>query len=137
MKKFGLSKIERLKSKKEIDLIYSTGKTLISKNKKIKAIYVLTKDSGFTGVRIGVGVSKKAGKAFWRNRIKRLLRVSYRLNKHILTELFSENSCNLTSNKLLIFFSLFRLQQKYNKNVKLKDLENEVIDLLFQIKKKH
>lgn len=41
---------------------------------------------------MGFVVKKDLGKATKRNRIKRLLRESYRLNQHILTELFKDNS---------------------------------------------
>lgn len=39
---------------------------------------------------MGFVVKKQLGKAVRRNRVKRLLREAYRLNQHLLTDLFSK-----------------------------------------------
>lgn len=129
MKTFGLSNIERLKSKKDFELIYSTGKTLYSKANKLKALFVVFENSENPGVKIGVAVSKRAGNAVWRNRLKRLLRESYRLNKHTLSE-----ECIALKKSVYVVFSLNRINQRKNRNIKLSYIYDEVIDLVKQIR---
>ncbi len=92
MKKFGLSNEERIKSKKQFDQLYSTGTKIISKNKKLRAIYNIDDSAEQCGVKMAVAIHKKSGSAVWRNNFKRLIRESYRLNKHlILDEAISKN----------------------------------------------
>ncbi|MEW7289581.1 ribonuclease P protein component [Aquimarina sp. 2304DJ70-9] len=78
------NKKERLKSKKEIELLFSEGKS-ISKY-PVRLVYrKSTLEEGVT-VKAGVSVSKRNFKnATDRNRIKRLLRESYRKNKYIVS----------------------------------------------------
>lgn len=128
MKEFGLSKSEVIRSKKDFELIFEAGKTVFSANGILKATYIILDEELSSNVKVAFGVYKKAGKAFWRNRVKRLLRESFRLNKHsILTK------ANSLKKTVLIVFQLNRLNRKYNKNVVLQDIMPEVIDLLKKI----
>jgi ribonuclease P protein component, eubacterial len=83
---------EKLKKKYEIDLLFDKGKWLSVDN--IRIIHLrpsekLTIDTH----RIGVSVSKRFfKKAVDRNRIKRLLRESYRLNKSVYIDAFGDRS---------------------------------------------
>jgi len=78
---FTFPKKEKLKSKKLIDRLFAKGKP-ISKY-PIKLIYLETDLPEDVTVQAGVAVPKKNFKsAVKRNRIKRLLRESYRLHKH-------------------------------------------------------
>lgn len=86
---FTYPKSEKLKSKNTIDLLFSKGKS-VSKY-PLRLVYV----SGDIGVsetagdpiKMGVSVSKKYfKKAVDRNYFKRILRETYRLNKHILLD---------------------------------------------------
>ncbi len=75
---------ERLKSKKEIELLFSEGKS-ISKY-PIRLVYKKTEGEGKLVTKAAVSVSKRNFKnAVDRNHIKRLLRESYRKNKYIVT----------------------------------------------------
>ncbi|HDZ15203.1 hypothetical protein LCGC14_0666330 [marine sediment metagenome] len=78
---FTYSKKEKLKSRKLIDSLFVKGKS-VSKY-PIKLIYLKTEVQENAIIQAGVAVPKRNFKsAVKRNRIKRLLREAYRLNKH-------------------------------------------------------
>ncbi|MBA0882195.1 ribonuclease P protein component [Flavobacterium undicola] len=93
---FNYPKNEKLKSKISIGLLFSEGKS-VSKY-PLRLVY----HSGSLGenekIKMGVSVSKKNfKKAVDRNRFKRILRETYRLNKHILID-------NLDKSYAFMFF---------------------------------
>ena len=89
-------KEERLCSKKIIDKLFSEGASFLSF--PIKVVYLPTTLPGKYPIQAGFSVSKKIFKrAVKRNRIKRLMREGYRLNKHIL-------SATKTNNQMAVFF---------------------------------
>lgn len=128
MKRFGLSASERIKSKKEFELVYSRGEILFSPSNKLKAVFFIDRNPDMIGIKTAYAVSSKSGNAVWRNRIKRLLRESYRLNKMEIN-----NACISKKQKLLLVFSPGTLNQTNNKKIILKDIMNDVNDLLIQI----
>ncbi len=73
-------KHEKIRRKKEYLSIYLQGKRSYSRN---FTIIVHKRDSG--AARLGITVSKKVGNAVRRNRIKRLIREFFRLNKFRLS----------------------------------------------------
>ncbi|WP_179344592.1 ribonuclease P protein component [Winogradskyella ursingii] len=77
---FKYSKKEKLKSKKLIEQLFTDGKAVTAY--PLKLIYLKTDFEDGTTLKTGVSVSKRLHKtAVARNRIKRLLREAYRLNK--------------------------------------------------------
>ena len=81
--KFTYPKHEKLKSKTTIDLLFSEGKS-VSKY-PLRLVYVENKEPNAELIKMGVSISKKYfKKAVDRNYFKRLLRETYRLNKHLL-----------------------------------------------------
>ena len=128
MRRHGLSKEERIKNKKSFNELFTTGKVLISKDQKIKAIYIVDKKAEVGGVRIATTVSKKHGKAVWRNRTKRLIRTSYRLNKERLIFFCKERGILVR-----IVFSTVSATEKTLKKIKLNDIMPDVIDLIARI----
>lgn len=128
MKLFGLSKKERIKSKNDFALVYSSGKTINSYSLKLKAIFFV-QETNESGVKAAFVVYKKAGKAVWRNRIKRLLRESYRLNKNSLVEL-----CRTKGVSLLVVFAARSLNEQSNKTITLPEVMPDVLDLIEKIK---
>lgn len=78
---FSYPKKEKLKSRKLIDRLFAEGKSV--SNYPIKLIYLKSEFAEDVKIQAGVAVPKKNFKsAVKRNRIKRLLREAYRLNKH-------------------------------------------------------
>jgi len=76
-------KTEKLKSKKLLDELFTSGKKL--NEYPIKLVYKQLNFEDDVLIKAGVSVPKRNfKKAVDRNRIKRLLREAYRLNKHII-----------------------------------------------------
>ena len=83
--KFTYPKHEKLKSKTTIDLLFSGGNS-VSKF-PLRLVYVENKEPNAELMKMGVSVSKKYfKKAVDRNYFKRVLRETYRLNKHLLID---------------------------------------------------
>ena len=87
--KFTYPKNEKLKSKITIDLLFSKGKSVSKYPLRlvfVESDYGIPKDSE-QKIKMGVSVSKKYFKhAVDRNYFKRVLRETYRLNKHLLVD---------------------------------------------------
>jgi ribonuclease P protein component len=82
---FNYPKNEKLKSKISIGLLFSEGKS-VSKY-PLRLVYHSGSLNENEKIKMGVSVSKKHfKKAVDRNRFKRILRETYRLNKHILLD---------------------------------------------------
>ncbi|MCK9211356.1 MAG: ribonuclease P protein component [Ignavibacteriaceae bacterium] len=128
MKPFSFGKNERIKEKKLFEKLYTSGKISFSSNKKIKAVYFFVEDRNADFPKVAVAVSKKAGNAFWRNRVKRLLREAYRLNKLPISSF-----CKEKKKQLFIVFSPFLLNQKENKTIGVVDVIPGVQEMLSAI----
>ncbi len=85
-KTFGFDKSEKLKSRKQIEELFSRGQSF--NVQPIRVIYqIVDAVTGAASVQVGVTANKKSfKKAVDRNRIKRLLRESYRLQKTPLVD---------------------------------------------------
>ncbi|WP_299129198.1 ribonuclease P protein component [uncultured Winogradskyella sp.] len=78
--RFKYSKKDKLKSKKLIEQLFTEGKAVTAY--PLRLIYLNTEHEDGSVLKTGVSVSKRLHKtAVARNRIKRLLREAYRLNK--------------------------------------------------------
>lgn len=92
MTNFKYSKAEKLKKETEIALLFEKGKWKTCGNLRI----IVLKEKPTIPIeraKFGVSVSKRYfKKAVHRNRIKRLLREAYRLNKGIFKETFGEKT---------------------------------------------
>lgn len=128
MKQFGLSAFEKLKSRSEIKRVISLGVNIFSDDKKIKAIYLAEKKETKSAVKITPAVFKKLGCAVWRNRIKRLIRESYRLNKKDLVQMSIQKNIDLK-----IIFSPHNINEKTNKQIGLKDIMPSMLDVIKKI----
>jgi len=74
-------KIEKLRKNSEFRAVYRKGK---SYSNGILVLYVYKNYKNKDINRLGISVSKKVGSSVVRNRVKRLIREGYRLNKHRL-----------------------------------------------------
>lgn len=86
-KKFTLGKDERLKSRKQIDELFDKGQKFSA---GFFRVHFLFNDNGKAVLQFGAGVSNKNfKKAVDRNRIKRLTREAWRLQKNELIDSLS------------------------------------------------
>lgn len=110
-------KAEKLKKNTEISLLFEKGKWKTSGNLRI----IILKDKATTPIesgKLGVSVSKRYFKrAVHRNRIKRLLRECYRLNKDLFKEAFGEKTM------AMLFWVSSEMPQKFQ------DVEAQFIKL--------
>ena len=75
-----LGPLERIRKKKDFDLIYSQGKRF--HGKYLILIYISRREAGIS--RMSAVVSKRHGSAVRRNKIKRQLRTLFRRNKDLI-----------------------------------------------------
>lgn len=79
---FKYGKKDKLKSKKMIETLFAEGKSITAF--PLRLIYLETVFNDGSTIKTGVSVSKKLHKkAVSRNRIKRIIREAYRLNKPV------------------------------------------------------
>ncbi len=83
--KLTYGKSEKLKSKKAIEQLFMEGDSVSSY--PFRLVYLETEHTSPSLIQAGVSVPKrKIPKAVHRNKIKRLMREAYRLNKHAFVE---------------------------------------------------
>lgn len=91
---FSFKKAEHLCSKKRIETLFSEGDAFIVY--PLRVVYKLNDYNGVVPVSVLCSVSKKRFKrAVDRNRVKRLMRECYRLNKSILCPFLDQKSYSL------------------------------------------
>lgn len=112
---FRFTKAEHLTLKREFERVFQEGK--VFKNALI-VLYIAP--NNYQHSRLGLVVSKKVGNAVQRNRIKRLFREAYRLNKHLI-------ACHID------IIAIPR--HSFSPNLKLPDVEDALKKLLLQINK--
>jgi ribonuclease P protein component len=112
-KQFTLGKHERLKSRKSIEQLFSEGKKL--NVAPYRVLYTAIQPSENPSLLFGTGVSAKSfKKAVDRNRIKRLTREAWRLQKNPLLEKIKAKNIQLnvffiyTGKELLLYDEVFK-----------------------------
>jgi ribonuclease P protein component len=92
-KQFTLGRQERLKSRKQTEQLFREGKKFMSGS--VRVFYHLH-ESGKPGLQFGTGASTRLfKKAVDRNRVKRVIREIYRLQKNPLLEIIRDRKKNL------------------------------------------
>lgn len=96
--RYTLGKTERLKSRKQIEQLFKEGKTFSVSPLRVYYSFDADskKDHSASALQFGVGVStRNFKKAVDRNRIKRLLREAYRLQKNELKDKVTQKKIQL------------------------------------------
>lgn len=123
MSDFKYPKDEKLKKENEITLLFAKGKWRSCGNLRI-IILKNHPDLQTENVKLGVSVSKRYfKKAVYRNRVKRLLRECYRLNKDLFKASFGDKTI------AMMFWVSNELPKKFQ------DVEAEFIKLCQSQKK--
>lgn len=134
MHRFRFPKSEKIKSKKIFERTLLFGKKIYSKSQKLKCSFVIEELNPDTPeknyIQVAFTVSRKSGKAVWRNKFKRILRELYRLNKHSLIDILKKRS-----RKLFFIVSSNKLNEKTSPKLKLRELENDMLEIIEMIKK--
>lgn len=123
--------MERIKRKKDFEKVFSSGATVFTKDRLLKAVFVVEPSKTENGIKIAPAVSNKVGNAVWRNRIKRIIKEAYRQNKE-----FFVNYVRQKELRVLIVFSPNELSEIKNKTVKLNNLMPGVVELMNKIMKR-
>ena len=77
MKQYGLTKDCLLRKKREFDCVYRLGERLYG-----QGFSLIFTANNFGRSRLGISMKKKNGNAVQRNRIKRIIRETFRLHQH-------------------------------------------------------
>ena len=118
MKQHAYGKIEKLKKKSDLDALFKHGKWKSVEHLRI----IFLQNEHIDAMKIGVSVPKRNfKKAVDRNRIKRLLRESYRLNKPLFHDKWNGKA------HAMLFWSSKKMPQNYQ------EVRDEVIHLLSKI----
>jgi ribonuclease P protein component len=120
---------DRLKSENDIEIVYKSGKVIISEDRKIKASYLSIYNKK-SRARIATTVSSKTGNSVWRNRLKRIIRESLTQERVFLKEIVFNNKLELS-----IIFSSYNINQLSHQQLFLKDIKPAVTDILIKINK--
>ena len=128
LKKTKIGNKNRLKSKKTTEKIFNSGKVVYSSDKKLRAHYLLHRNSVESGIKSSVAVSKKAGKAVWRNRAKRFIREANRLSNNMLFDF-----CLHKKMQLEIIFMVNNLNEAVNRKIFLTDIQLQFEEILNRI----
>jgi len=123
-KKFGLSKKEIIKKSQEITQIIKNSNS-VSGN--LIKIYFRISPKRDVISRVAFAVSKKVKPAVLKNRVKRLLREVYRLNKHRLIDLLS------LKDKSIDLVMIYIGDKEVLKRLKYADFENDFLQSMEKI----
>ena len=121
---FSYNKFEKLKSRKQIEMLFAQGKSISSF--PVKVFYLPVDHTPVHPVQVGVGVSaRNFKKAVDRNTIKRRMREAYRLHKLPLQK-------HLMANQKSVAVFILWIDKQLPTTETLKDLMPTVIEKLIK-----
>ena len=121
---FSYNKFEKLKSRKQIELLFAKGKSISAF--PVKVFYLPVEHTPVHPVQVGVGVSaRNFKKAVDRNTIKRRMREAYRLHKLPLHE-------HLVAQQKSVAVFILWIDKQMPTTVALQDLMPTVIEKLIK-----
>jgi ribonuclease P protein component len=121
---FSYNKFEKLKSRKQIELLFAKGKSISSF--PVKVFYLPVEHTPVHPVQVGVGVSaRNFKKAVDRNTIKRRMREAYRLHKLPLYE-------HLITNQKSVAVFILWIDKQLPTTAALQDLMPTVVEKLIK-----
>jgi ribonuclease P protein component len=121
---FSYNKFEKLKSRKQIELLFAQGKSISSF--PVKVFYLPVEHTPVHPVQVGVGVSaRNFKKAVDRNTIKRRMREAYRLHKLPLHE-------HLITNQKSVAVFILWIDKQLPTAAALQDLMPTVVEKLIK-----
>ena len=121
---FSYNKFEKLKSRKQIELLFAKGKSISAF--PVKVFYLPVDHTPVHPVQVGVGVSaRNFKKAVDRNTIKRRMREAYRLHKLPLHE-------HLVAQQKSVAVFILWIDKQMPTTVALQDLMPTVIEKLIK-----
>jgi ribonuclease P protein component len=125
--RFTLRKTEILRGYRSFTTVIASGKTLIVR--PVRLFYVVEETSS-SGVRVGFAVSRSIRGSVRRNRIKRLLRESYRLQKQPL--MHALQNCGSAISSVLMYVGP---NPEKASLLRLNDVQTQVGELLERLAK--
>jgi ribonuclease P protein component len=106
--------------------VIEKGKKLSSQHNILRAVYLSEpKPKDKPPVAMAAVVPKRNGGAVWRNRVKRLIREAFRLNKSAFV-----TRCTETNTRVTVIFFTGTLTQKNAPKLYLQDIQPAMDDLL-------
>ncbi|HWR02451.1 MAG TPA: ribonuclease P protein component [Humidesulfovibrio sp.] len=81
MSPLGWPKSRRLPNSKHFGACYDQGRKIFTRH---FVLFVLEREAADGDLRLGLTVSRKVGRAVWRNRVRRVLREFFRLNQAMI-----------------------------------------------------
>ncbi len=123
--RYTLRKSEILRRNQSFWKVISSGNKIIGKN---IICYFLIEDADTAKVQIGFTINKSIKGAVIRNRIKRLMRESYRLNKHILD---TDPPKKIALTAVFLFGNKNRLSEK---NIEFNIANEDIMNTLKKLK---
>ena len=117
-----------LRKKDEFEMVFKKGRIVRKEKTKVRAHFLLLESSESKTLKIAVSVSAKFGNSVYRNRFKRIIKESLRLEIKSLKELVDN-----IKTELIIIFSPHKINQKSQKRIFLKEIRVNVLDIITYI----
>jgi ribonuclease P protein component len=123
--------VKIIKSKKELNAVFNFGKIIYSTDKIFKAYVLIIEDSIESRIYTAAVVNRKCGNGVWRNRLKRLIRESFRQTKNILVDKLDRKNLLIK-----IVISPYLVNQESNKKIGLKQTLPSISGILSAVSRR-